>query len=472
MAVGIATQDKMCLVCGGSIRKGKTLVKFAPVVPNSERCANCYGKPDKFEPSKPATAPVKVDTSSTEVPDPYDDDVEVEELVQEKAEEEEQEPVNDDEPLAEEPEPADSESKSEGEGDGEGESQTPPPDDDPFQKMVDALTPPVSDNVTKAVLDKTHPVQKKLDDLNTKIQDAKDVFRQANEGMQTLESSLAKALARLEGAEAGKMVVDLSVVLPDAKTFKFEGIQHNQTPALLRLMNRRRNIYMHGPAGGGKSTAARKCAEALGIPYYYISLNPQSSPTRIEGYQTAHGEYVMTLFRKAYEFGGVFCADEADNAAANLWTSINNAIDSNIGSFPDGLVTRHKDFIFVGTGNTNLSGCAIYRDRKAQDKATISRFVFLRWPYDVKLEEAIVKSINPKGLVWMKWVHKLREFALVNNPQLFAYCTPRACIDGAHLISDGFAAETLADMVVFKDTFDSTAKGEALKKCPLPSIAA
>ena len=258
-------------------------------------------------------------------------------------------------------------------------------------------------------------------------------------------------------------------------TTKLEGHNHESMPDLLRIMGNRtakgthRNIWLYGPAGTGKSTAARKCAEALGIPFYYVSLNPQSSPTRVEGYQTPHGEYVQTLFRRAYETGGVFLADEADNASPNLWTSLNNAIDSELGSFPDGMVSRHPDFVFVAAANTNGRGDKVYRDRRPQDFATLSRFVFLYWGYDAALEAKVCKLENPNAEPWLRWCHMARGWAELHNPDIWKDLHSRAIYDGAGLLRDGFPVRQVLDCVVLKGAYDSTATNSLLSACPLPT---
>src|SRR5438046_10507722 len=66
---------------------------------------------------------------------------------------------------------------------------------------------------------------------------------------------------------------------------------------------------MVGPAGTGKSTIAEQAAESIGIPYYSISLSPMTAASQILGYMQAEGEYVRSLFREAFEHGGVFHFD-------------------------------------------------------------------------------------------------------------------------------------------------------------------
>ena len=441
MAQGIARVNSTCRTCGAKILAGISSIKWSPAVKGSARHAECYSLPDRFnsdgtplgagDQQLGASSPCCVAVPSSGARNAETIDIPVEDSSEEVVQ------------SSDKPAPA-------------------APADPMAAMMATALAPYLESKL------------KGLVDENTVRRIVKEVATlKSQEELRQQEQAINRAVKE---AIEQRGVVTIAVRQPNGVTTKLEGLQHKNTEKLLKVMLRRKNVYMHGPTGSGKSTAARKCAAAIrteafpeGLPFYYVSLNPQSSPTRIEGFQTPHGEYVMTLFRKAYEHGGVFCADEVDNSMGNLWTSVNNAIDSDLASFPDGMVKRHPDFIFVGTGNTNLSGDAVYRDRKALDKATVSRFVFLYWDYDIGMERAITLARNEKSLPWLQWVHKLRVWSLISNPALYHYLHPRACFDGADLLADGFSVAEVVQMVVFKQTFDATAVKAALQAHPLPT---
>lgn len=463
MAVGVARSNSICNVCGGKIIAGVHTIKWAPSIKGSARHEECYGKPDRFdsygnplqtqavESTPQATSPAEMAAAVQTVPIPK-----VKKTF-------EPIPVESTKQAAPQPQPKPNPAPK----------HTSSASADPIvQAMMNALRPHldalVEQNNSGSNLDEervreiAQTVAAELDEeVISTVKDRID---------EQVDSAVKQAVAQ-------HGTITIQVKKPNGDLKKLEGLMHRDQPKLLKLMQRRKNIYLPGPAGSGKSTAARIGAKAIctktypdGLPFYYVSLNPQASPTRIEGYNTPSGAYIQTLFRKAYTEGGVFCADEVDNSMANLWTSINNALDSDLGSFPDGMVKRHEDFIFIGTGNTNLNGDAVYRDRKALDKATISRFVFLYWDYDPELEKKITLARNQKALPWLNWVHKIRAWAKDNNPQMYAYTHPRACYDGADLLADGFSVEETAEMVVFKWTFDETAKRAALTANPLPTL--
>src|SRR5262245_46652808 len=73
----------------------------------------------------------------------------------------------------------------------------------------------------------------------------------------------------------------------------------------------RQNVFLHGPAGGGKTTACRMLKEALSLPRWgYISLSPQAPASRIEGLLDGGGTFRDTEFFRCYTEGGAFLFDE------------------------------------------------------------------------------------------------------------------------------------------------------------------
>jgi hypothetical protein len=221
-------------------------------------------------------------------------------------------------------------------------------------------------------------------------------------------------------------------------------LAHEDLPVLLKMVNTRNtnghrlNIYMHGPAGSGKSTAAHQVADALGLPFGYSSLNPMTPDSRALGFMHAGGDYVGTEFFKRYTEGGVFCFDEIDNASASFVTTLNSALENGHGAFPHGVYARHPDFVCICTANTiGRGGDIYYPERRALDSAFLERFVFLEWEYDNKLTLAIVGGIlGDKCSEHMDWVDgKAKEYR-AKYPELVI--SPRAYIQSALLVANGF----------------------------------
>jgi cobaltochelatase CobS len=268
--------------------------------------------------------------------------------------------------------------------------------------------------------------------------------------------------------------VQIQVVDKDRQVIREVGTAHKLTPQLIELIQDGEHVYIYGPPGSGKSHAAKLASQALGLPFYYVSVNPQSAAWRLEGFIDAHGSYVRVPFREAYEHGGVFCIDEMDNGNGNLWTSLNSAIANGHAAFPDGMIERHKDFRLVATGNTALRGAdRFFPDRRPADPATIDRFEYLEWDYDHALERAIVCSIDETAIPWMHWVQSVRDYSKQHTLKGL-WATPRASISGAKKwgrLTTKKAVRQMADRLVFKGLDTDTTK-RVLDANPLPAKAA
>ncbi len=225
---------------------------------------------------------------------------------------------------------------------------------------------------------------------------------------------------------------------------------HKDLEKLLYFIGKRQHVYLYGPAGSGKSTAAQHCAEALKIEFGYISLNPQTPDSRILGFVDAGGTYRETSFYKCYKNGGIFCIDEMDNASASLLTTLNSMLENGHGAFPNGLVQRHDNFVLVATGNTNgRGGNPMFPERRPFDAAFAERFTFLFWDYDGELEKSVALSINPNARNWINYVKKLREYCAKNYPRVLV--SPRASFKGAEYLKDNkMSVADIAEAVIWK----------------------
>lgn len=280
-----------------------------------------------------------------------------------------------------------------------------------------------------------------------------------------------EVLDMIESAIAGQVnpVLTVEVKRPDGD-IKAVTPAHPMLAELLELVNIGENVYLWGPPGSGKSTAAKQCSDALGLRWGYMALNPQTPESRVLGYWDAKGTYIRTLFRDLYENGGVFCFDEMDNASAALVTTLNSGLENGHMAFPDAVIARHADFVLVATGNTNgKGGNAMFPERRPFDAAFHERFVTLFWAYDEALESALTLAVNPDGGRWLEWVRKVRAYCAANFPRVVV--SPRASIKGARLLGRGTwknAPEKVAEMVIFKGADRDTVK-KILAACPVKS---
>jgi len=267
-------------------------------------------------------------------------------------------------------------------------------------------------------------------DMNTLLRGIDlDVEQKINAKMKEFHNTLDDTLKSVdEKIIAG---VELKIEYETKKT-NLKGIKHHKFPELLATAGQRIPVMLVGQAGTGKTYAGEQVAKALGLDFYAISVGSQTSKTDIVGYMNATGEYVTTAFRKAYEKGGVFVMDEIDAGNSNVTIQLNSALSSDFCSFPDKMVRKHKDFIFIATANTFGHGASReYVGRNQLDAATLDRFVTIEWQLDESLEKKLV-SVYKQGERWLKVVRAVREYADKNG--LRVLITPRASIHGARLL--------------------------------------
>lgn len=279
---------------------------------------------------------------------------------------------------------------------------------------------------------------------------AGDIINKVNESMKPYLSAFDNVIDQvtsLQDVIATMQPKITEVKLPLGEVRKLEGVQHYEFPKVLENLHNRISTYLVGPAGTGKSTIAENASKALGLDFYSKSCSSQSTESSLLGYMSATGEYVGTAFRKAYEFGGVYLLDEVDNGNANILTVLNSALSNGFMAFPDGMVSRHSDFVLVTTANTFGHGAtAQYVGRNPLDEAFLDRFAQLPIDYDKDIEEAMLNAVglNPTDSAkWLNVVRMARQNA--ENYGLRVIISPRATVHGAKMLTG--TAYTLREVV-------------------------
>ena len=226
------------------------------------------------------------------------------------------------------------------------------------------------------------------------------------------------------------------------------GIVHRDTDKILKAVAAGLNVYLHGPAGSGKTTVGRKIAAAMSLPFYFAAK--VESEYLLLGFKDAKGDAVRTQFREAYEHGGVFLFDELDGSSPSAVVALNAALANGICPFPDGTIERHADFHCIAAGNTVLSGAnRQYVGRQQLDAASIDRFAFIEFGYDEQMELALADNKQ-----WALHVQDIRaRVAMRGIPHLV---TPRATLDGCKALAAGFTWEEAEAMHVYKGLDQST----------------
>jgi len=237
--------------------------------------------------------------------------------------------------------------------------------------------------------------------------------------------------------------------------------QHERFPLLLQTLACGLNVLLVGPAGTGKTSAARKAAEALGLTFRCASVGPQTSKSDLLGFVDAGGTYRESLFVAAYRDGGVFLLDEIDAGNAGVLTVLNAALAGDIMATPVGMVERSPRFICVAGANTYGQGASRqYVGRNQLDAATLDRFAVLDWPVDEGLEAVMIGLPAPaSGLdvgwggtldpaAWLTRVRAVR--ASVEREQIRAVVSPRATLAGVALLGAGVGRHWVEEMVLWR----------------------
>ena len=300
------------------------------------------------------------------------------------------------------------------------------------------IPPPVGDYVERAMFDAwAAAMQRAFDEQGDK----------ANAALAAMPAQVRDAVSAAIEALAP---VRLEVKSPASAEPVALGHVHKAMPRIVRALGAGLNVYLHGPAGSGKTTAGRKCAEAFGVPFYTAAK--VESEYLLLGFKDARGETVRTQFRDAYENGGVFLFDELDASAPGAVVALNMALANGICPFPDGNVKRHEKFYCIAAGNTKLTGATRqYAGRSQLDAASVDRFYFIEFGYDEALELALAPN-----KAWARHVQAVRAaFAARGIDHLV---TPRATLDGCKALEAGDTWEEAEEACIFKgldpDTVD------------------
>jgi len=225
-----------------------------------------------------------------------------------------------------------------------------------------------------------------------------------------------------------------------------DGPIHQNFTELLKYVSIRRSVMLVGPAGTGKTTAALKVGEALGLKVYFGQCGLSSVKTDFLGFVDAGGKVVETEFRRAFVQGGIFLLDEADAANSNVGLALNSAIENRVCAFPDGTLTAHPDFVVIACANTNGQGAtALYGGRARMDKAFADRFAFQPWPIDEKFEMALCG--NPE---WCRKVQAIRAAVSALGLDSEIVVSPRVSIHGAKALNAGLSEEQVLEAYCYR----------------------
>ena len=290
---------------------------------------------------------------------------------------------------------SDSDSKSNSDSKGKDGKQ------DPLQPLADLLCPLMAEGIAETV---TPILQAIAGDLKLNVDDSelKAAKEKANIAARRIEvkaDAIDENLKRVDEAIAKideTKKVEITVTSPELKKTKIEGAQHEHFELLLRLVGAGENVFMSGPAGSGKTTAATKVAEALGMD---LIVQPVAMDKfEATGFIDAGGtfrESAVYKWAKATK-PTILLIDEIDAWMPQALVAMNPILDNRLGIFPGGqqfdISPLHR---VIATANTWGTGAdAEYVGRNRLDAASLDRFgARLDWGYDEKFELTLMRSM-------------------------------------------------------------------------------
>lgn len=221
-------------------------------------------------------------------------------------------------------------------------------------------------------------------------------------------------------------------------------------------------VYLWGTPGTGKTETIIRIAEKLNKAIVTQSVSPLATKGEFFGFMSIDGKnYVSTVFREAYEHGKIFLLDEMDLLSPSLSPVLNQSLSQDFLTFPDKRIPKHKDFLFVGTGNTSGKGSVNgFNGRQVLDNSFLDRFLSIEWFLDENLEREI--SPHPGYCTLVQEIRKTSQKLGIGLP-----VTMRSSILGGKALKTynditEIDILELLEISIFKGKIDSNSKQKIL----------
>jgi hypothetical protein len=236
----------------------------------------------------------------------------------------------------------------------------------------------------------------------------------------------------------------------DPPTLTDVGPQHREFSTLLDVLQARQphngarlNVWLAGPTGSGKTTSAKKAAQALGMRFGFCGA--MDTEYKLLGFVNAQGQIVDTEFKRFYTEGGVYLLDEVDSWLPSALLALNAALANGECAFPEGTLPRHPEFLAIAGANTwGMGGTTDYVGRTKLDAAFLARFSLkIYWDYDEDLELTLVPA---EYHAWAKRVQTLRANARRQGLQVIIH--PRYIYEGAAMLAMGWDMARLENYTI------------------------
>ena len=232
---------------------------------------------------------------------------------------------------------------------------------------------------------------------------------------------------------------------------------------LVRSAVRAKNIMMTGPAGCGKTMAAKSLVKALDRPDFYFNLGATQDPraTLIGNTQfdSKNGTYFSeSSFIKAIKTpNAVILLDELSRAHPDAWNILMTVLDGGQRYIrldeAEGspIVNVAEGVTFIATANIGNE----YTSTRVIDRAILDRFVTIEMDVlndeqEFGLLKFMFPDVNEEDLKAVAEIaHHTRTQSMSDSGKVTAMVSTRASVEMAGLIYDGFDLFESAEISIF-----------------------
>lgn len=233
---------------------------------------------------------------------------------------------------------------------------------------------------------------------------------------------------------------------------------------LVRTAKRGKNLMLTGPAGCGKTLAAKSLGQALDLPFFYFNLGATQDPRSSlignvhfdkdkGGTYFSDSEFIRAIQTK----NAIILLDELSRANPEAWNILMTPLDMEQRyirldeSNDQAIVNVAEGVTFVATANIGNE----YTSTRTMDWALMDRFTVIEMDLLNKDEEfellsLLYDEVNPYHLKNVAEIVQLtRNEVFSDSGKLTSFISTRTSVELASLLYDGFTFEEAFEAAVY-----------------------